>query len=108
MSNQIRAGTGKSNITCRSQGTQCELLSEKTRAHIPEEFWDKKIEIDDPLFVRALVLDDGDTRVLQITMDITAVGCRSISQYILNDSADDFMPNLRTRIFDTWGIPATT
>ena len=105
MSNQIRAGTGKSNITCRSQGTQCELLSEKTRAHIPEEFWDKKIEIDDPLFVRALVLDDGDTRVLQITMDITAVGCRSISQYILNDSADDFMPNLRTRIFDTWGIP---
>ena len=104
MTVKIRAGTGKADITCRSEGTQCELLSEKTRAHIPKEFWNKKIEIDDPLYVRALVLDDGNQKVVLITMDVTAVGCRSISQHILNDSADDFMPNLRGRILDELGI----
>ena len=105
MSGAIQAGVGKVDITCREEGTQCELLSEKTRAHIPREFWDKKIEVDDPLFVRALVLDDGVQKLVLITMDVTAVGCRSISQYILNDSADDFMPNLRGRILNELGIP---
>ena len=105
MSGAIQAGIGKVDITCREEGTQCELLSEKTKAHIPRECWDKKIEVDDPLFVRALVLDDGVQKLVLITMDITAVGCRSISQYILNDSADDFMPNLRGRILNELGIP---
>lgn len=107
MKNEFRAGVGKVDITCRAEGTQCELLSEKTKAHIPKEFWDKKIEIDDPLFVRALVLEYGDQKVVLITMDITAVGCRSISQYVLNDSADDFMPNLRGRILDELDIPGS-
>jgi hypothetical protein len=101
----IHAGVGKVDITCREEGTMGTLLSEKTKAHIPKEFWDKKIEIDDPLFVRALVLDDGSKKIVIITMDITAVGCRTISQNILSDSADDFMPNLRGRISDELGIP---
>ena len=31
MSMQIRAGVGKADITCRAEGMQCELLSEKTK-----------------------------------------------------------------------------
>ena len=95
MNVELRAGVGKADITCRAEGTQCELLSERTKAHIPKEFWDKPITIDDPLYARALVLDDGERKLVLITMDTTAVGCRSISQFILNDSADDFVPNLR-------------
>ena len=51
MGGQMLAGVGRADITCRAEGTQCELLSEKTKAHIPREFWDNKIEIDDPLYV---------------------------------------------------------
>ena len=73
MAEIILAGTCKRDITCREKGTQCELLSEKTKAHIPKEFWDKEIEIDDPLFVRALVLDDGEQKLVLITIDITFI-----------------------------------
>ena len=92
-------------ITCREAGTLDALLSEKTKKHIPKEYLGNKIEIEDPLFVRALVLDDGCEKVVLITMDVTAIGARSISQYILNDSADDFMPNLRKRIEQELDIP---
>ncbi len=103
----LKAGVGKVDITCRDEGTLDALLSEKTKKHIPKEYLDKKIEIDDPLFVRALVLDDGGEKVVLITMDITAIGARSISQYILNDSADDFMPNLRKRVKQELDIPGS-
>ncbi len=101
----IHAGVGKVDITCKEKGTIEILLSEKTKAHIPKVFWDKEIEVDDPLFVRALVLDDGSRKVVLITMDITAVGCRTISQNILSDSADDFIPKLRGRISNELNIP---
>ena len=101
----LKAGVGKVDITCRDDETSDALLSEKTKKHIPKEYLGKKIEIDDPLFVRALVLEDGCEKVVLITMDITAIGGRSISQYILNDSADDFMPNLRKRVEQELGIP---
>ena len=107
MSETMLAGVSRVDITCKAEGTQCELLSEKTKAHIPKEFWDKKIEIDDPLYARALVLDDGQQKVVLITMDAVAIGCRTISQNILNDSADDFVPNLRSRILDELGIPGS-
>jgi hypothetical protein len=55
----MRAGVGKVDITCREQGTWEALLSEKVKKHIPPDYLCKKIEISDPLFVRALVLDDG-------------------------------------------------
>jgi hypothetical protein len=105
MSETLLAGVGKVDITCREEGTMGTLLSDKTKAHIPKEYWDKKIEIDDPLYVRALVLDDGSRKLVLLTMDITAVGCRTISQNILSDSADDFMPRLRERAMDELGIP---
>lgn len=105
MSGALRVGVGKVDVTCSKGGTIGELLSEKTKPHIPKQFWDKKIQIDDPLYARALVLDDGERKLALITMDVTAVGCRTISQHILDDSADDFMPNLRARIDDDFGIP---
>lgn len=107
MSEEILAGVGKVDITCRDEGLQCAFLSEKAKAHIPKEYWDKKIEIDDPLYVRALVLDDSHQKVVLITMDITAIAGRTISQNILHDSADDLMPNLRGRILDELGIPGS-
>lgn len=100
----MRAGTAKVEITCREEGAASYPVSEKTKAHIPRELWDKKVQIDDPLFLKALVLDDGSRKLVLITMDTTAVGCRTISQDILGDSADDFMPVLRERIEKETGI----
>src|SRR3990172_770999 len=88
-----RAGVGKVDITCREEGTWDALLSEKVKKHIPPDYLCKKIEVSDPLFVRALVLDDGREKVVLVTMDVTAIGARTISQNILSDSADDFMPS---------------
>jgi hypothetical protein len=63
------------------------------------------MRINDPLYAKALVLDDGETKVAIITMDVTAIGSRTVSREILNDSADDFMPRLRSRILDEFNIP---
>lgn len=106
MDNCILAGVGKVDITSEAGAVIGDLFTEKARAHIPNELLDKKIEIDDPLFVKALVLDDGSSKFTLITMDVTAVGCRTISQNILDDSADDFIPNLRNRLLKELGIPA--
>ena len=104
-SKSIHAGVGKVDITCREEGTWDGLLSEKVKKHIPPEYLCKKLEVSDPLFVRALVLDDGRETVVLVTMDVTAIGARTISQDILTDSADDFMPRLRKRIEEQLNIP---
>ncbi len=101
----IKAGVGKVDITCREGELSYGLYPEKTMAHIPPQYRDQKVEIDDPLYARALVLDDGVQKVVLVTMDICAVGARTVSQYILNDSADDFIPNLRKRVEKELGIP---
>ena len=98
------AGTAKTEITCREEGAAAYTVSEKTKAHIPKELWDKKIEIDDPLYLKALVLDDGTQKCVLLTMDTTAIGCRSITQDILGDSADDFMPVLREHLKKEAGV----
>jgi len=100
----MRAGTAKQEITCREEGAAAYRLSEKTMPHIPRELWDKKIEIDDPLFLKVLVLEDGPRRTVLIAMDTTAIGARTITQEILGDSADDFMPKLRERLQVEAGI----
>ena len=100
------AGVGKAEITSQAGAVIGDLFTEKAKAHIPHELLDKRIAIDDPLFVKALVLDDGSCKFALITMDVTAVGCRTISQNILDDSADDFIPNLRGRLSKELGIPA--
>jgi len=100
----MRAGTSKIEITCREEGAAAYAVSEKTKAHIPRELWDKKVQIDDPLFLRVLVLEDGSRRMALITMDTTAIGARTITQDILGDSADHFLPNLRARLRREAGI----
>jgi hypothetical protein len=61
--------------------------------------------INDPLYAKALVLDDGKTKVVIITMDVTAIGGRKISQGMLPDVGEDFLPNLRERLERELKIP---
>jgi hypothetical protein len=79
----LRAGVAKSDITTSKPG----------------------IEILDPLYAKALVLDDGQTKVVIITMDVTAIGGRKISGRMLDDVGEDFLPALRERIEKKLNIP---
>ena len=63
--------------------------------------------IRDPLYAKALVLDDGHTRVVIIAMDVTAIGGRRISRRILDDVGEDFLPRLRSRIEQELQIPGS-
>lgn len=56
------------------------------------------LPVHDPLFVKALVLDDRGTQVVIITMDAVAIGG-------IADVSDDFLPRLRRRIESDLGIP---
>lgn len=105
MENRMLAGVGKVDITCPEGELAYGLYPEKAKAHIPLELLDKKVGVDDPLFAKALVLDNGSSRMVIITMDVTGIGCRTTSQDILFDSADDFVPNLRERLTKELGIP---
>jgi len=49
------------------------------------------IRVNDPLYAKALVLDDGRTRLALIAMDVTAIGG-------IGEVGDDFLPTLRVRI----------
>ena len=101
----LKAGVGKVDITCEPGGTYDALLPEKAKKHIPREYLGTKLAVDDPVSARVLVLDDTRTKMVLVTMDVTAIGARSISQDILSDSADDFMPNLRARLAAEFAIP---
>jgi len=79
----LRAGVAKSNITTDAKG----------------------VVINDPLYAKALVLDDGKTRVAIIAMDVTAIGGRRITQGMLGDVGEDFLPKLRSRIQKELKIP---
>jgi len=81
--NNLRAGVAHSDITTDAAGAL----------------------IRDRLYAKALVLDDGVTRLAIITMDTTAIGARSISDGFLDDVADDFLPRLRSRIEQELDIP---
>ena len=65
----------------------------------------KRMPINDPLYAKALVLDDGKTRLAIITMDTTAIGGRRVSQGMLPDVSEDFLPKLRGRIEQELNIP---
>lgn len=80
----LRAGVARSNITIRAP----------------------KAQIKDPLFARALVLEDGRTRLAIIAMDTTAIGARPISDGILPDVSEAFLPRLRRRLQKELDIPA--
>jgi hypothetical protein len=72
----LRAGVGKSDITTSAEG----------------------VVIHDPLYAKALVLDDGRTRLAIIAMDAVAIGG-------IGDIGDAFLPELRSRIERELGIP---
>ncbi|GAA3399646.1 hypothetical protein ACFFNY_18275 [Paenibacillus hodogayensis] len=73
---QLRAGVGKSDITTNREG----------------------VFVSDRLYAKALVLDDGNTRVALIAMDALAIGG-------IGDIKDDFLPKLRDRIEEELHIP---
>ena len=56
------------------------------------------VAVNDPLFAKALVLDDGKTQVVIIAMDVVALA-------MIGDVSDDFMPTLRGRIEEELDIP---
>ncbi len=66
---QLRAGVAKCDITTEN----------------------KLVKVIDPLYAKALALDDGDTRIVILTLDAVAIG--GICQI-----GDDYMPKLRERI----------
>jgi len=101
----LRAGVGKVDITVKEGELSYGLYPERVMEHIPPQFREQRVKIDDPLFVRALVLDDGKEKVVLVTLDCCAIAARTISQYILYDSPDDFMPRVRKRVEDEFGIP---
>ncbi len=72
----VRAGVAKSDITTRAKGAL----------------------IHDPLYAKALVLDDGATKVALIAMDVIAIG-------MIGEVKDDFLPKLRSRIQKELKIP---
>ncbi|HOZ47251.1 MAG TPA: hypothetical protein PLO37_18425 [Candidatus Hydrogenedentes bacterium] len=72
----LRAGVAKSDITTNAEG----------------------VRINDPLYAKVLVLDDGTTRLAIIAMDVTAIGG-------IGEIGDDFLPALRARIETELGIP---
>ena len=75
--NSLRAGTARSNITTDAEN----------------------VRVNDPLFAKALVLDDGKIRLAIVTMDAVAIGG-------IGDIKDDFLPKLRARIQNELDIPA--
>ena len=72
----LRAGVAKSDITTNAEG----------------------VRVNDPLFAKVLVLDDGKTRLAIIAMDATAIGG-------IGNIKDEFLPRLRDRIEKELGIP---
>jgi hypothetical protein len=65
----LRAGVGRSEITVRKKG----------------------VAVNDPLYAKTLVLDDGNKKIVIIAMDVVGIGG-------ISDVADDFLPKLRARI----------
>jgi len=73
--NHLYAGVGKSDIS----------------THSPD------MRVNDPLYAKALVLDDGNTKVVILAMDAVAIGG-------ICDIKDDFLDKLRSRIHSELGI----
>lgn len=59
---------------------------------------EKGVVVNDPLYSKALVLNDGSTTLVIISMDAVAIGG-------ICDVKDDFLSKLRNRINDQLGIP---
>lgn len=58
------------------------------------------VVVNDPLYAKALVLDDGDKQVVIVALDALAVGG-------IGDIKEDFLPKLRAGIASELGIPGS-
>ncbi len=103
----LRAGVGKVDITCAAGAPAYRGYPERALAHIPPYLREARQQIDDPLYVRALALSDGDAPIVLVTLDVVALGARTTSQFILNDSPDDFVPRVRAQVEQQLGIPGS-
>ena len=86
--------------SCQSSGS---LLAGVAKSDITVD--KPGVRVNDPLYSKALVLDDGATKLAIVAMDITSIAGRTVSREILNDVADDFMPKLRDRVEKELSIP---
>ena len=84
----LKAGRGKSDITRRQAAPVVGDMAMKAALGIA---MNAGIKIHDPLFVKALVLDDGSTRLAILTMDVVAIGFGT-------ELPSDFLLSVRTRI----------
>ena len=62
----------------------------------------------DPLYTKVLVLDDGKTKIVMVTMDVTAIGGRRISDGMLYDVSEEFLPELRRRVERDLNVPGAS
>lgn len=85
-----------SSMPIADAGNSCSLRGGVGKREITVE--DASIVVNDPLYAKALVLDDGETRMVIITMDAVAIGG-------ICDIADSFLPRLRKRIEEELQIP---
>jgi hypothetical protein len=72
----LRAGVARADLTTSAEG----------------------VVIHDPLYAKALAVDDGHTRLAIVAIDAVAIGT-------IGDIRDSFLPELRRRIEDEVGIP---
>ena len=84
----LRAGLGKSDITRRKTDEVMGDMAVKAALGMATQ---GEIKIHDPLYAKALVLDDGTTRAAIISMDVIAIGG-------LGEIKDDFLPTVRAEI----------
>jgi len=81
----LRAGAAAADITCSTAAV-----------------------VRDPLLVKALVLDNGAARLAILSMDTTAIGGRAVSDHILDDVGEEFLPRLRERVEKELGVPGAS
>lgn len=93
----LMAGVGKGDITRRGAGEIMGDMAMKAALGLDRGVG---ITIHDPLYAKALVLDDGTTRASIISMDVIAIGGPF-------EIKDDFLPTLRGKIEKKLGISGT-
>ena len=93
----LMAGVGKSDITRWEAGEIMGDMAMKAGLGLDRG---AGIKVHDPLYAKALVLDDGTTRAAIVSMDVIAIGGPF-------EIKDDFLPTLRGKIEKELGISGT-
>ncbi len=90
----LMAGRGKSDITRREAGEVMGDMAMKAGLGMDRK---AEIKIHDPLYVKALALDDGTTMAAIVSMDVIAIGG-------IGEIKDDFLPTVRAKIEKEFNI----